>query len=121
MAELQLDFDGNEHPVVTKAKRRGGQAGRARERQVADKLRGEDWVVVKGTTYGVADLVALRHDKIPMLIEVKSTAGGPYERFPPSSRASLLAEGERAGAHAMLAWWPPRGKLRWIPSWEWPR
>lgn len=99
---------------------RGGQAGRARERQVADKLRGDDWVVVKGTTYGVADLVALRVGSTPRLIEVKSTAGGPYERFGPAARASLIAEAERAGAQAWLAWWPPNGKLRHIPATEWP-
>jgi hypothetical protein len=25
-----------------------------------------------------------------------------------------------AGAKAVLAWWPPRGKLRFIESTEWP-
>jgi Holliday junction resolvase len=102
------------------ANRRGGAAGRQRERQVADKLRSDDWVVVKGTTYGTADLVALRVGSVPMLIEVKSTAGGPYERFGPVDRADLLAESVRAGARAVLAWWPPRGKLRLISSEEWP-
>ena len=99
---------------------RGGQAGRARERQIAEKLRSDDWVVVKGTTYGTCDLVALRAGSRPMLIECKSTAGGPYERFSPADRASLKAEAERAGADAVLAWWPPRGKLRLIHSPEWP-
>lgn len=99
---------------------RGGQAGRARERLVADKLRADDWVVVKGTTYGTCDLVALRDGSRPRLIEVKSTAGGPYERFSPADRAGLLAEAVRAGADAYLAWWPPRGKLRLIHSSEWP-
>ncbi len=123
MTDMQRDFDGKEVPwkEAGKPKRRGGQAGRARERQVANRLRSADWVVVKGTTYGVADLVALRAGQVPMMIEVKSTAGGPYERFPPSSRASMLAEAERAGAKAVLAWWPPRGELRFIPSSEWPR
>jgi Holliday junction resolvase len=99
---------------------RGGAAGRQRERQVADKLRSEDWVVVKGTTYGTADLVALRVGSTPMLIEVKSTAGGPYKTFGPVDRASLLAEATRAGARAVLAWWPPRGQMRLIFSEEWP-
>jgi len=99
---------------------RGGQAGRARERQVANRLRSDDWVCVKGTTFGVCDLVALRAGSTPRLIEVKSTAGGPYERFGPVERASLMAEARRAGAEAWLAWYPPRGQLRWIPSWEWP-
>lgn len=99
---------------------RGGQAGRARERQVADKLRGDDWIVVKGTTYGTCDLVALRDGSRPRLIEVKSTIGGPYHSFSPADRANLAAEAVRAGADAYLAWWPPHGKLRLIHSSEWP-
>lgn len=99
---------------------RGGQAGRARERQVADRLRDDDWVVLKGTTYGTCDLVALRSGSRPMLLEVKSTAQGAYEHFGPADRASLIAEAERAGADAVLAWWPPRGKLRLLHSSEWP-
>ena len=97
-----------------------GAFGRARERQVADHLRSEDWVVTKGTSYGVADLCALRSDRCPLLIEVKSTAGGPYKTFGPAARESMKAEAARAGAKAVLAWWPPRGKLRLIGSEEWP-
>lgn len=96
------------------------QRGRQRERQVADHYRNDDWVVLKGTSFGVADLAALKDGHRPHLIEVKSTAGGPYETFRKADRASMVAEAARAGAVAMLAWWPPRGKLRLIPSSEWP-
>lgn len=99
---------------------RGGQAGRARERQVMGHLAGEGWVCMKGTTYGVCDLVALRAGDTPMLVEVKSTSGGPYERFLPSQREVLALEARRAGARAVLAWWPPRKQLRLIPSEFWP-
>lgn len=99
---------------------RGGQAGRARERQVAEKLRGDGYVVLKGTTFGVCDLAAFRAGDTPMLIEVKSTAGGPYERFQPAEREVLELEARRAGARAVLAYWPPRKQLRLIPSSEWP-
>jgi hypothetical protein len=58
----------------------------------------------------------------PLLVQVKSTAGGPYERFGPAERAALIAEGERAGAAVVLAWWPPR---RVVPKWllpdAWPQ
>jgi Holliday junction resolvase len=128
MTDLQIDFDGNEVPIADskpKPKRRGGQAGRARERQVADKLRSEDWLVIKGTTYGTCDLVAVR--ELPSrtgcevwLIEVKSTKGGPYQTFGPNDRADLKAEADRVGAAAVLAWWPPRGKLRFLFASEWP-
>jgi Holliday junction resolvase len=116
---MQLTIEGGEVPMAQTRKRRGGQAGRARERQVADKLRSEDWVVVKGTTYGVCDLVAGRRGET-MAIEVKSTAGGPYERFGPAARLSLRAEADRAGWRAVLAWWPPKGRMRLIDSSEWP-
>lgn len=99
---------------------RGGQAGRARERQTADALRSEGWVVLKGTTYGTCDLVAMRAGDPPMLIEVKSTSGGPYERFGPDDRAALRAAAEQAGAQAVLAYWPPRKPLRLIFAAEWP-
>lgn len=44
--------------------------------------------------------------------EVKTTAGGPYERFGPQARAKLLAEAEKAGAQARLVWWPDYKKKR---------
>lgn len=69
---------------------------------------------------GDADLVALRAGSRPMLVEVKSTAGGPYERFGPADRAALLFAARLAGADAVLVWWPPRGQIRFIPSSEWP-
>lgn len=99
---------------------RGGQAGRARERQVADKLRADGWIVLKGTTYGTCDLVAMRAGDLPMLIEVKSTVGGPYHSFGPADRRALADAAVRAGASAVLAWWPPRGKLRYLTESTWP-
>lgn len=99
---------------------RGGQAGRARERQVAARLREEGWVVLKGTTFGDCDLAAMQAGETPQLIEVKSTAGGPYERFGPRDRDVLRATARQAGALAVLAHWPPRKPLRLIPEWEWP-
>jgi Holliday junction resolvase len=107
---------------------RGGQAGRARERQVAKKLTEDGWEVIKGTTYGHADLWAaspLTHDDgtsscTLWLIEVKSTAGGPYERFGPADRADLLAAAKRAGGEPVLIWWPPHGQMRIIHASDWP-
>lgn len=95
--------------------------GHNRERQVKLLLQDQDWWVTRAAgSLGDADLVALKAGKRPMLIEVKSTAGGPYERFGPADRASLIFAAELAGADAVLCWWPPRGQPRLIPAEEWP-
>jgi hypothetical protein len=62
----------------------------------------------------------MRKGDMPMLVEVKSTAGGPYERFSPAEREVLALEALKGGARAVLAYWPPRKPLRLIPSSEWP-
>lgn len=95
--------------------------GHNRERAVKARLEDEDWWVARAAgSLGDTDLVALKDGHVPRLIEVKSTAGGPYERFGPDDRARLIFAATIAGARAELAWWPPRGKLRFIPSSEWP-
>lgn len=96
------------------------QRGRARERQVAERLRAEGWVVLKGTSFGICDLAAMRDGDTPMLVEVKSDHRSPYENFRSLQRETLVCEAARAGARAVLAHWPPRGQLRLIPSSEWP-
>jgi Holliday junction resolvase len=84
-------------------------------------LEGEDWFVARAAgSLGDADLVALRAGSRSRLVEVKSTAGGPYERFGPADRARLRLAAQIAGADAWLAWWPPRGRLRWLAESEWP-
>ncbi len=95
--------------------------GHNRERQVKHELESDDWLVFRAAgSLGICDLLAIRAYSPNRLIEVKSTAQGPYERFSPADRANLKAVAARSGAEAWLAWWPPRGKLRWIPSHEWP-
>ena len=97
------------------------QRGHQRERAVRDLLRSQDWLAFRApASLGVADVVALRAGSTPMLVEVKSTAQGPYEHFGPADRYRLSQAAKLSGAIATLAWWPPRGKLRWIPESEWP-
>lgn len=96
--------------------------GHKRERQVRERLEDDDWVVVRAAgSLGDVDLVALKAGHRARLIEVKATAGGPYERFGPKDRADILFKAQLAGAAAELAWWPARGVLRFIPSNEWPK
>lgn len=96
--------------------------GHDRERAVKRVLESEDWWVARAAgSLGDADLIALKVGYPSRLVEVKSTAAGPYDGFGPADRAALLLAAKIAGAEAWLAWWPPRGKLRWIPSSEWPQ
>jgi len=97
------------------------ERGVNRERDVRRKLEEEGWVTFRSAgSKGVCDVIALRAGDRPRLIEVKSTAQGPYERFGPLDRASLSDAAFKAGADALLAYWPPRGTLTWIPEEEWP-
>jgi Holliday junction resolvase len=99
----------------------GSKRGIQRERAVRDLLAGEDWLAFRApASLGCADVIALREGNRPRLVEVKSTAGGPYERFGPAARARLSFAARLAGADALLAWWPPRGQLIWIPEANWP-
>jgi len=96
--------------------------GTQRERAVRDHLAKRDWVAFRApASLGCADVIALRDGSRPRLIEVKSTAAGPYEHFGPQARARLRFAARLAGADALLAWWPSRGTLRWIAESEWPR
>jgi Holliday junction resolvase len=98
------------------------QRGIQRERAVRDILADQDWLAFRApASLGCADVIALRDGDRPRLVEVKSTAGGPYERFGPDARARLSLAAQIAGASAWLAWWPPRGKLIWIPEKAWPK
>ena len=95
--------------------------GHDRERAVKRLLEDDDWLVFRAPgSLGIADLLAIKAYNPNRLIEVKSTAQGPYERFSPADRQALLEVCARHGAEPWLAWWPPRGKLRWIPGHEWP-
>lgn len=99
---------------------RGAAAGHARERQVVHYLRDRDWIAQRAPASLGVDVIALKAGETPKVIEVKSTAGGPYERFGPAERAAAIVLARMAGAVAELWWWPPRGQLRVIGESEWP-
>lgn len=95
--------------------------GIQRERQVRDWFSSRDWLAFRApASLGVADVVALKDGQRPQLVEVKASGRGPYNDFGPADRARLQFAAELAGADAVLAWWPSRGKLRFIGASEWP-
>lgn len=102
-------------------------------------IRPRPWLPIRAAgSLGDVDVAALRpglREPTPitgqmlaevLLIEVKSTAGGPYERFGPAARDELRAAAELAGAEAWEVWIPPpppgvRGVHGcWIPEADWP-
>jgi Holliday junction resolvase len=98
-----------------------GARGTTRERQVRDMLRDDGWVVYRAAgSHGCADLVALRADMEPLLLQIKSDARNPFNHFGPEDRAALIAEGAKAGAGVVLVWWPPRCEPTFIDSPQWP-
>jgi Holliday junction resolvase len=102
-----------------------------RERRLRKVLSEAGWMAIRASK-GPVDLVLVRNatKEIPApntlnysevrLVQVKSTAGGPYEKFGPRERAELLALAQECGATAWLIHWPPRKGWRWIPSTSWP-
>jgi Holliday junction resolvase len=107
--------------------------GSKRERQVAELLRAEGWVVFHNkASRGVCDLVALRqwaalrrrgYDDTAAearMIEVKGTTRSPWVAWGPGERQALRDAARQAGAVPLLAWWPPHGELQWLGEAEWP-
>lgn len=93
--------------------------GPRRERAVAELLRDDRWEVVRAAgSHGPYDLMCLHVGETPLLVQVKSDARGPFAHFPPAERMALLAAAHRAGARAVLCWWPP--DRRTVPTWLYP-
>lgn len=99
----------------------GQKRGIQRERDVVNMFRDEDWFAIRSpASLGEVDVICLRAGRTPRFIEVKSTAGGPYERFGPGAREGLKFAARLAGASAWLCWWPPNAKPIFIPESDWP-
>lgn len=99
----------------------GSRRGIDRERKLRDLLELDGyWTIRAAGSLGDVDVVAMRAGAAPLFIEVKSTSGGPYERFGPAKREALRLAATCAGAEAWLVWWPPRSTPQWIPATAWP-
>lgn len=95
--------------------------GIQRERQVRLLLEHDGWWTCRAAgSFGDADVVALKQGEIPRMVEVKSTARGPFAGFGPGDREELISAAAKAGAIPWLVWWPVRQKPRWYSVSEWP-
>jgi hypothetical protein len=66
------------------------------------------------------DVIALKAGEIPRFIQVKGTKE-PFSGFSPFERYDLLAEAQKAGARAELAWWPAYASgPEYISPEDWP-
>jgi len=92
--------------------------GRTRELDVVRHFRSLGYVAYR-LNRGSADVIALKREQTPLLIQVKSTAR-PFERFGPDDRVALVSDALDAGARPLLAWWPKNGTLRLLGVSDWP-
>lgn len=89
----------------------GGKAPRAAgdrfERATVERLRALGYLVVRSAgSFGVADIVALRGDTLPLLISCKIT-----DRTTTRERLELCAVAYDAGAIALIASKPDPGRI----------
>lgn len=98
--------------------------GIQRERDVRRYLESDEggswWTARAAGSLGDADVIALKEGHRGMMIEVKSTAAGPFHSFGPMDRKALMAAARKAGLDPVLAYWPPRGQLRFLQPAQWP-
>lgn len=91
----------------------GGSAPRAAgdrfERAVCDRLRALGYLVIRSAgSFGVADVVALRGDTLPLLVSCKIS-----DHMTTAERMEFLAAATDAGALAVIAFKPSRGNIGW--------
>ncbi len=97
--------------------------GAARERDLVKLLRADGYSVNRTPgSHGVADVIALKSRRGPLLVQLKTDRAGPFAHFGPKARAELLAEADKAGGTALLVHWPPDRKgPRYLYEKDWPR
>lgn len=84
--------------------RQSRRRGRERELRYLAYLEAKGWYAKR--VDGEGDIVAAK-DGITLLLQVKSTAGGPWQTFGPDKRRALTSVCDQTGWFAVLVWWPP--------------
>ena len=94
--------------------------GANRERQVAEMLRSQGWIVMRSAaSHGPADLIAMKDGEV-RLLQVKTDVRGPWANFGPKDRGELRCMADQAGAAAELIYWPANKPMRVISTFDWP-
>lgn len=102
------------------------ERGHAAERKWGTRLEGDDPGRVSfRPRWALVDVISMKAGDFTYFDEVKTTAGGPYERFGPVQRKALVALAEKCGAVPRLIWWPDHAKKdgrppRILLAAEWP-
>lgn len=88
---------------------------------MAAKLSEDDWWCLRAAgSHGVADLICLKADRRPMMLEIKSNSGSPFAGFGPAKRRALLDAARKAGAMPFLVNWPKHKQPVWYGVDQWP-
>lgn len=100
--------------------------GNTKENRVRDWWAAQGWIAMCGRcSRGPADVICIKDDEQPRLIQVKGDAGSPWVNFRPKDRAELVAAAGVAGGVALLAWWPKGARgpewPKYFTSDKWPR
>jgi hypothetical protein len=100
----------------------GYRKGAARELRVKALYEANGWVVYRSAgSHGPADLVCMKSGRQTELVQVKANASGPFGHFGPAEREELRDEAIKAGARAVLCWYPPDRKgPRFYHASSWP-
>lgn len=124
MPDMQLTIDGGEVPMADTRKGPNRAAKGAKfERLTAQLYEMDGWVTMRSAaSKGPVDVLAMRAGDTPRFIQVKSGARhrGPYADFRGRERLALIAYAARAGAEAVLYWWPNgsgQPEVYWSDDW----
>lgn len=99
--------------LVTQMPNSNRRRGDYFERRTRAALEAQDWLVTRSAgSLGVADLVALRGGRTPLLVSCKLDG-----RLPRKEREALIAAADWAGADAILAHRGPRPGQKLRPGW----
>jgi Archaeal holliday junction resolvase (hjc) len=96
LTDMALSYTGGQWPMPN----RNRQAGDYFERRTRQALEADGWLVIRSAgSLGVADLVALKANRMPRIISCKLNG-----RISREATLELIKAGDASGAFPVLAW-----------------